>query len=112
MGLDAKMAAVLDSLKADGVATQNARANQAIGQAGINAMQAHNVESVMVDGQWLMRDHTILTVNEAEVFAEAKRHAAAIAERAVAQTYPSRPVTMIVPASAGGPTDAIARVMS
>ena len=29
-----------------------------------------------------------------------------------AQPYPSRPVTMIVPASAGGPTDAIARVMS
>jgi tripartite-type tricarboxylate transporter receptor subunit TctC len=37
---------------------------------------------------------------------------AALAERASAQTYPSRPVTMIVPASAGGPTDAIARVMS
>ena len=32
---------------------------------------------------------------------------AALAERASAQTYPSRPVTMIVPASAGGPTDAI-----
>ena len=31
---------------------------------------------------------------------------------ATAQPYPSRPVTMIVPASAGGPTDAIARVMS
>ncbi len=31
---------------------------------------------------------------------------------ASAQPYPSRPVTMIVPASAGGPTDAIARVMS
>jgi tripartite-type tricarboxylate transporter receptor subunit TctC len=32
--------------------------------------------------------------------------------RAAAQAYPSRPVTMIVPASAGGPTDAIARVLS
>src|SRR5258706_11574918 len=32
--------------------------------------------------------------------------------QAVAQSYPSRPVTMIVPASAGGPTDAIARVLS
>jgi cytosine/adenosine deaminase-related metal-dependent hydrolase len=48
----------------------------------INAMQAHNVESVMVNGKWLMRDHELLTVNQAEVFAEAKRHAAAIAERA------------------------------
>src|ERR1043166_9340575 len=31
---------------------------------------------------------------------------------AIAQSYPSRPVTMIVPASAGGPTHPIARVMS
>jgi tripartite-type tricarboxylate transporter receptor subunit TctC len=35
-----------------------------------------------------------------------------MAPEAIAQTYPSRPVTMIVPASAGGPTDAIARVLS
>jgi tripartite-type tricarboxylate transporter receptor subunit TctC len=31
---------------------------------------------------------------------------------ATAQPYPSRPVTMIVPASAGGPTDAIGRVLA
>jgi tripartite-type tricarboxylate transporter receptor subunit TctC len=35
-----------------------------------------------------------------------------VAPEAIAQTYPSHPVTMIVPASAGGPTDAIARVLS
>ena len=29
-----------------------------------------------------------------------------------AQTYPSRPVTMVVPYSAGGPTDTIARIMA
>src|SRR5712671_3192189 len=30
----------------------------------------------------------------------------------LAQTYPARPITMIVPASAGGPTDAIGRIMA
>src|SRR5262245_3476225 len=29
-----------------------------------------------------------------------------------AQAYPSRPLTLIVPASAGGPTDAIGRIIS
>jgi tripartite-type tricarboxylate transporter receptor subunit TctC len=29
-----------------------------------------------------------------------------------AQTYPSRPLTMVVPASAGGPTDAIGRIVA
>jgi tripartite-type tricarboxylate transporter receptor subunit TctC len=35
-----------------------------------------------------------------------------VASAAQAETWPARPVTMIVPASAGGPTDAIARVLS
>jgi tripartite-type tricarboxylate transporter receptor subunit TctC len=35
-----------------------------------------------------------------------------LVQHAAAQAYPSHPVTMIVPASAGGPTDAIARVLS
>jgi len=34
------------------------------------------------------------------------------ATSALAQTYPSRPITMIVPANAGGPTDTIGRILA
>ena len=37
---------------------------------------------------------------------------AALAAPAMAQGFPAHPLTMIVPASAGGPTDAIARVLA
>lgn len=36
---------------------------------------------------------------------------AAAAPAAIAQSYPARSITMIVPASAGGPTDAIGRIL-
>jgi tripartite-type tricarboxylate transporter receptor subunit TctC len=36
----------------------------------------------------------------------------AISRIAGAQTYPTRPITMIVPFPAGGPTDALARVLA
>jgi 5-methylthioadenosine/S-adenosylhomocysteine deaminase len=48
----------------------------------VSAMQSHNVESVMVDGRWVMRDQEILTVNEEEILLEARSRAAAIARRA------------------------------
>src|SRR5262249_31554843 len=36
----------------------------------------------------------------------------AFVENAQAQTYPSRPITIVVPFPAGGPTDALARVLA
>jgi tripartite-type tricarboxylate transporter receptor subunit TctC len=36
----------------------------------------------------------------------------AISRNAIAQTYPSRPITMIVPFAAGGPTDVLGRIVS
>src|SRR3569833_3477205 len=38
--------------------------------------------------------------------------AMATAAAASAQPYPSRPITMIVPFGAGGPTDALARIIT
>ena len=38
--------------------------------------------------------------------------AAGLATTAAAETYPSRPITMIVPFGAGGPTDALARILA
>ncbi len=34
--------------------------------------QASDVESVMVDGRWLMRDRTVLTIDEADVVTRAE----------------------------------------
>jgi 5-methylthioadenosine/S-adenosylhomocysteine deaminase len=48
----------------------------------VSALRAENVESVMVDGQWVMWQRNILTVNEDEIIEEAKVRARAVAQRA------------------------------
>ena len=46
------------------------------------------------------------------IFAAALAIAALAGRNATAEVYPSRPVTMIVPFGAGGPTDVIARILA
>jgi 5-methylthioadenosine/S-adenosylhomocysteine deaminase len=48
----------------------------------VSSMRDHNVESVMVDGQWLMRQRKLLTVNEAEILDAAAEAAERIRHRA------------------------------
>lgn len=48
----------------------------------VTSMRTENIESVMADGRWLMRDKEILVVNEQEILTEAKKRAAGIRERA------------------------------
>jgi cytosine/adenosine deaminase-related metal-dependent hydrolase len=47
--------------------------------------QAADVRSVMVDGRWLMRDHRVVTLNEADIVAEAERIARAAWRRLFAE---------------------------
>ena len=47
--------------------------------------QAADVRSVMVDGRWLMRDHRVVTLNEAGIVAEAERIARAAWRRLFAE---------------------------
>jgi 5-methylthioadenosine/S-adenosylhomocysteine deaminase len=47
--------------------------------------QAGDVESVMVDGRWIMRDHRVLTLDEPALVAEAERVARAAWSRLFAQ---------------------------
>ncbi|MFP4492123.1 MAG: amidohydrolase [Spirochaetaceae bacterium] len=48
----------------------------------VTSMHSSNVESVMCNGEWVMRDKRILTVDEGEILEEAKERAKSIIERA------------------------------
>jgi len=55
--------------------------------------QAGDVESVMVDGRWLMRDRHVLTLDEPAIVAEAER----VARAAWARLFAERPDLMPPP---------------
>jgi cytosine/adenosine deaminase-related metal-dependent hydrolase len=55
--------------------------------------QPHDVESVMVDGAWLMRDGTVRTMDEATIVREADR----IARRAWGELFAAKPELRILP---------------
>lgn len=48
----------------------------------VTAMHSSNVESVLCNGKWVMKDKVILTLDEKAILAEAKERAAAIRKRA------------------------------
>lgn len=47
----------------------------------VTSMNNTNIESTMVDGQWLMRDGKVLVVDEEAVYERAKQHAQEVVER-------------------------------
>jgi len=63
--------------------------------AWIHNGQASDVESVMVDGRWLMRDHHVLTIDEADVVTRAEEIARHVWHKLV-ERYPnvSFPITL------------------
>ena len=48
----------------------------------VSSMRSENIESVMVNGRWVMKDKIIRSINEQEIIHEARLRAAAIAKRA------------------------------
>ena len=58
--------------------------------------QAGDVESVMVDGRWLMREHRVLTIDEADVVARAEEIARRV-WRQLVERYPNVPFPITLP---------------
>lgn len=48
----------------------------------VSSMRSNNVESMICNGQWIMRDRKVLTVDEEEIIREAKERAKSIYKRA------------------------------
>jgi 5-methylthioadenosine/S-adenosylhomocysteine deaminase len=58
--------------------------------------QASDIESVMVDGRWLMRDRRVLTIDEPDVLARAE-HIGRRIWRELIERYPNVPFPIRLP---------------
>lgn len=58
----------------------------------VYSAKGSEVESVMIDGQFIMRDKQLLTVNEKEVIAIAQEAANSISEKAKGDIHPNSPL--------------------
>jgi len=63
--------------------------------------QAGDVESVMVDGRWLMRERRVLTIDKADVVTRAEEIASRVWRQLVAR-YPNVPFPITLPPPASG----------
>ena len=66
--------------------------------AWIHNGQAGDVESVMVDGRWLMRDRRVLTIDEADVVTRAEEIGRRVWRQLVAR-YPNVPFPIRLPSN-------------
>jgi cytosine/adenosine deaminase-related metal-dependent hydrolase len=73
--------------------------------AWIHNGQAGDVESVMVDGRWLMRDRRVLTIDEGDVVARAEEIARRV-WRQLVDRYPDVPFPIRLPPPVSGPAGA------
>jgi 5-methylthioadenosine/S-adenosylhomocysteine deaminase len=69
--------------------------------AWIHNGQAGDVESVMVDGRWLMRDRRVLTIDEADVVTRAEEIGRRVWRQLVAR-YPNVPFPITLPPPVSG----------
>lgn len=103
LGLGAEVGSLEVGKKAD-LAVVDARRphlvpNVRIVSAFIHNGQAGDVESVMVDGRWLMRDRRVLTIDEADVVARAEALGQRV-WRQLVEKYPDVPFPIRLPGSA------------
>ena len=97
LGLGDELGPIEVGKAADLVVIDPATANMCpaadLASALVTSMKSENVESVMCEGEWLMRDRVLTRVDEADLLQEATGRAASIRARAGIQIGPA-PTTM------------------